>query len=125
MACTLCSPRSRFTTVASQVFGGFTAQATVMLGVQRALLVAYRLPEHCERHYAAFCMSFPFAPESEWYKQQTETLSETLGDLMSDDNPALAAKSISDAIQGWEEYHETELAKWKRLRALLGLEVDK
>jgi hypothetical protein len=70
-------------------------------------------------------MAFPFAPKSEWYKQEIETLSETLGDLMSDDNPDLAAKGISDAIQSWEDYHETDLAKWKRLRALLSLEAGK
>ena len=70
-------------------------------------------------------MAFPFSPESEWYKQQIETLSEALHELVSDDNPALAAKGISDAIKSWEDYHETELAKWKRLRALLGLEADK
>lgn len=69
-------------------------------------------------------MAFPFSPESEWYKQQTETLSEALHELVSDDNPALAAKGIGDAIKSWEDYHETELAKWKRLRVLLGLASD-
>ena len=66
-------------------------------------------------------MAFPFVPESEWYKQQTEMLSEVLNEFVSDDNPDLATKGISDAIKSWEDYHETELAKWKRLRALLGL----
>ena len=69
-------------------------------------------------------MAFTLTPESEWYKQQTETLSEVLNEFVSDDNPALAAKGISDAIKSWEDYHETELAKWKRLRALLGLTND-
>ena len=66
-------------------------------------------------------MAFPFVPDGEWYKQQTETLSEVLHELVSDDDPVLAVKGISDAIKSWEDYHETELAKWKRLRMLLSL----
>ena len=66
-------------------------------------------------------MAFPFVADGEWYKQQTETLSEVLHEFVSDDDPGLAAKGISDAIKSWEDYHETELAKWKRLRALLCL----
>lgn len=70
-------------------------------------------------------MAFSLSPESEWYKQQTEILSEAFHELISDDDPALAVKGISDAIKSWEDYHETELAKWKRLRALLSLGAGK
>jgi len=66
-------------------------------------------------------MAFPFVAESEWYKQQTEDLSDILVELLTDDDPAMACKSLSEAIASWEDYHEKELAKWKRLRALLGL----
>jgi hypothetical protein len=68
-------------------------------------------------------MAFSFPSESEWYKQQTEHLSDVLAELLTDDDPAMAYKAISETIASWEDYHEKELAKWKRLRALLGLEA--
>ena len=69
-------------------------------------------------------MAFPFVAESEWYKQQTEHLSDILAELLTDDDPTMACKALSETIASWEDYHEKELAKWKRLRALLGLASD-
>jgi hypothetical protein len=46
-------------------------------------------------------------------------ISEGLQELLTDDDPAIAIKGLSEAISEWETYHEKELAKWKRLRALL------
>lgn len=66
-------------------------------------------------------MAFPFVAESEWYKQQLEQLSDIFAELLTDDDPAMACKALSETIASWEDYHEKELAKWKRLRALLGL----
>jgi hypothetical protein len=66
-------------------------------------------------------MAFPFVAESDWYKQQTEHLSDILAELLTDDDPAMACKALSETIASWEDYHEKELTKWKRLRALLGL----
>jgi hypothetical protein len=68
-------------------------------------------------------MAFPFITEGEWYKQQTEGLSDILAELSTDDDPAIACKALSETIASWEDYHEKELAKWKRLRALLGLKA--
>lgn len=70
-------------------------------------------------------MAFPFVAESAWHKQQVEKLSDVLAELLTDDDPALACKALSETITEWEDYHEKELSKWKRLRALLCLEVDK
>lgn len=61
----------------------------------------------------------------DWYKQQTEGLSDILVELLTDDDPAIACKALSETIASWEDYHEKELAKWKRLRALLCLEAGK
>ncbi len=66
-------------------------------------------------------MAFPFIAEGEWYKQQTEILSDILSELLTDDDPAMACKALSESIASWEDYHEKELAKWKRLRMLLGM----
>ncbi len=55
----------------------------------------------------------------QWYKQQVDHISEALQELLTDDDPAVAIKGLSEAISEWETYHEKELAKWKRLRALL------
>lgn len=57
--------------------------------------------------------------KDQWYKQQTDSISEALQELLIDDDPSIAIKGLSDAISSWEDYHEKELAKWKRLRALL------
>ena len=70
-------------------------------------------------------MNSPFGIESEWYKQQMEGLSDILAELLTDDDPAIACKALSETIASWEDYHEKELAKWKRLRALLGLASDR
>lgn len=70
-------------------------------------------------------MAVPFVAESDWYKQQIEHLSDILAELLTDDDPAMACKTLSETIALWEDYHEKELAKWKRLRALLCLEADK
>ena len=66
-------------------------------------------------------MTFPFVAESDWYKQQTEHLSDILSELLTEDDPAMACKALSETIASWEDYHEKEHAKWKRLRVLLGL----
>jgi hypothetical protein len=70
-------------------------------------------------------MAFPFVAEGEWYKQQTEGLSDILVELLTDDDPAIACKALSETIASWEDYHEKELTKWKRLRTLLGLASDR
>jgi hypothetical protein len=70
-------------------------------------------------------MTFPFVAESDWYKQQTEHLSDILAELLTDDDPAMARKALSETIASWEDYHEKEHVKWKRLRVLLGLGADK
>ena len=69
-------------------------------------------------------MDSPFGIESQWYKQQTEHLSDILAELLTDDDPAMACKALSETIASWEDYHEKEHAKWKRLRTLLGLVGD-
>lgn len=61
---------------------------------------------------------------SQWYKQQVDHISESLQELLTDDDPSIAIKGLSDAITEWEDYHEKELAKWKRLRALLNWRAD-
>lgn len=66
-------------------------------------------------------MAFPFVAEGEWYNQQLEQLSDIFAELLTDDDPAMACKALSETIASWEDYHEKELAKWKRLRILLGL----
>lgn len=66
-------------------------------------------------------MALPFIAESDWYKQQTEHLSDILAELLTDDDPTMACKALSETITSWEDYHEKELAKWKRLRTLLSL----
>jgi hypothetical protein len=57
----------------------------------------------------------------EWYKQQTDILSDALAELLTNDDPALACKGLRDAIASWTDHHEKELAKWNRLKALLCL----
>ena len=64
-------------------------------------------------------MALPFDVESEWHKQQTGQLSDTLAELMTHDDPTMACKVLSETIKSWEDYHEKELTKWKRLRTLL------
>lgn len=66
-------------------------------------------------------MAFSFGVESEWYKQQTEQLSDTLAELMTDDDPHLARKAIAETIASWTDYHKKELDKWNALRNLLSL----
>lgn len=66
-------------------------------------------------------MDSPFGIESQWYKQQAEHLADILAELLTDDDPAMACKALSETIASWEDYHEKEHAKWKRLRVLLGL----
>jgi len=63
--------------------------------------------------------------EDQWYQQQTDSISDALQELLADDNPSVVIKALSDAIAGWEDYHEKELAKWRRLRALLTWEAGK
>lgn len=50
-------------------------------------------------------------------------ISDALQELLVDDDPAIAIKGLSDVIASWEDYHGKELAKWKRLRALLNWEA--
>lgn len=63
--------------------------------------------------------------KDQWYQQQVDRIGDTLQELLFDDNPSHAIKGLSDAIANWEDYHEKELAKWKRLRALLCWEAGK
>lgn len=66
-------------------------------------------------------MAHPFGIDSEWYKQQTEHLSDVFVELMTDDDPQVARKAIAEAIAGWIDYHRKELDKWNALRNLLSL----
>lgn len=66
-------------------------------------------------------MAFPFGLENEWYKQQTEHLSDILAELMTDDDPQVARKAIAETIASWSDYHKKELDKWNALRNLLSL----
>jgi hypothetical protein len=66
-------------------------------------------------------MASPFGIESEWYKQQTEHLSDIFAELMTDDDPHLARKAIVETIKSWTDYHKKELDKWNALRNLLSL----
>ena len=63
--------------------------------------------------------------KTEWYQQQADHIGDALQELLVDDDPSIAIKGLSDAIASWEDYHEKELAKWKRLRALLCWESAK
>jgi len=63
--------------------------------------------------------------KDQWYQQQVDLISDALQELLSDDDPSVAIKGISDAIASWEDYHEKELAKWKRLRTLVNWEAGK
>lgn len=66
-------------------------------------------------------MDRPFGIESEWYKQQTELLSDVLAELITDDDPHMARKAIAETIASWIDYHKKELDKWNALRNLLSL----
>jgi len=57
------------------------------------------------------------------YKQRVDHISDALQELLTDDDPSIAIKGLSEAIAIWEDYHEKELVKWKRLRALLNWEA--
>lgn len=59
--------------------------------------------------------------QEQWYKQQTEHLSDTFAELMTDDDPHLARKAIAETIASWTDYHKKELGKWNALRNLLSL----
>ncbi len=61
--------------------------------------------------------------KDQWYKQQVDHISDALQELLVDDDPAVAIQGLREAITTWEDYHEKELAKWKRLRALLNWEA--
>jgi hypothetical protein len=61
--------------------------------------------------------------KDQWYKQQVDHISEALQELLTDDDFSIAIKGLSEAISEWETYHEKELAKWKRLRAILDWEA--
>jgi len=63
--------------------------------------------------------------KDQWHQQQVDLISDALQELLSDDDPSVAIQGISDAIASWEDYHEKELAKWKRLRALVNWEAGK
>ena len=56
-----------------------------------------------------------------WWKQQVDTLSDVFQELLCDEDPANATRAIDEAIKSWEDYHEKELAKWKKLRQLLSV----
>lgn len=66
-------------------------------------------------------MTSAFDAESEWYKQQTEHLSDIFAELMTDDDPHIARKAIAETIASWTDYHKKELDKWNALRNLLSL----
>ncbi|AEX56028.1 hypothetical protein S-CBS4_gp061 [Synechococcus phage S-CBS4] len=61
--------------------------------------------------------------KDQWYQQQVDHISDALQELLTDDDPSIAIKGLSDAIASWEDYHKKELAKWKRFRALLNPEA--
>ena len=63
--------------------------------------------------------------KDQWYQQQVDHISDALQELLVDDDPTIAIKGLNDAIVSWEDYHGKEIAKWKRLRELLGLEAGK
>ena len=63
--------------------------------------------------------------KDQWYQQQVDLISDALQEFLTDDDPSITIKGLSDAIASWEDYHEKELAKWKRLRALLNWEAGK
>lgn len=71
--------------------------------------------------HAALFMAFPFVAEGEWYKQQTESLSDIFAELMVDNDPHVARKAIAETITSWTDYHKKELDKWNTLRNLLNL----
>lgn len=56
-----------------------------------------------------------------WYEQKIEMISEALQELLTDGDAAKAKQGLIDAIASWTSYHEEELSKWNRLKALLGL----
>lgn len=56
-----------------------------------------------------------------WYEQKTEMISEALQELLSEGDAEKARQGLVDAISSWTKYHEEELAKWNRLKAVLGL----
>jgi hypothetical protein len=66
-------------------------------------------------------MASPFVSGSQWYKYQTEQLSDIFAELMTDDDPHLARKAIAETIESWTDYHKKELDKWNALRNLLSL----
>jgi hypothetical protein len=59
--------------------------------------------------------------DDQWYEQKTEMISEALQELIADGDAVKAKQGLADAIASWTNYHEEELAKWNRLKALLGL----
>jgi hypothetical protein len=61
--------------------------------------------------------------KDQWYQYQVDHISDSLQELLIDDDPLLAIKALSEAIASWEDYHEKELTKWKRLKALLNWEA--
>ena len=56
-----------------------------------------------------------------WYEQKIEMISEALQELLEDGGAPKAKQGLIDAIASWTGYHEEELAKWNRLKTLLGL----
>lgn len=59
--------------------------------------------------------------EDLWHKQQIESLSDALQELMTDGDYEHAKQGLREAIQGWADYHEKELRKWIELGKVLGL----
>ena len=87
---------------------------------QLACLVGLR---RCRGKLRARVIFFMDSFKGQWYQQQTDGIADALQELLTDDDPSIAIKGLSDAIASWEDYHEKELAKWKRLRALLAWET--
>ena len=65
-------------------------------------------------------MDFAELPDK-WYEQKIEMISEALQELLVDGDADKAKQGLVDAIASWTNYHEEELAKWNRLKALLSL----
>ena len=63
-------------------------------------------------------MDFAELPDK-WYEQKIEMISEALQELLVDGDADKAKQGLVDAIASWTKYHEKELAKWNRLKALL------
>lgn len=59
--------------------------------------------------------------DSKYREYCYDRLTDILQDLICDEGPEGTANVIRDSIDSWLEYHESEAAKWKELKAILHL----